>query len=135
MGVQYLKHSFPIVNYGYKVDDTLRRVITTIQSKSMKFEALLRLIPTIDADDMQEALLVPDYAPTRQVFWSLILSRLSIIKFILDIGKNSIVMNRSEINAFKRTLRELKMSHVFEASLSVNMLYDTMAIVDEILDI
>lgn len=135
MSVPILKHPFMVTDYTHRMDHILLDVLETLTEKSERFDAALNQIPTIIAKNMQDALQMPDVAPTRQVLWALILTRLNVMKFLLDVSnESSITTNRMEINQLKRLLRQFDIDGIFTNVLPHDIAYDTIQIVDQIRD-
>lgn len=134
MGVAMIHHAFPVIDYSQRVDRVLNDAIEMIQKKSLRYRWLLQNIPTVIYDDMQEALQLPDFAPTRQIQWAVLLSRLSIMKFLIDLGgEKSKQENRLELNALQRELRYLKNDSVYESVLPRDLLFDTQEIIKDLM--
>lgn len=130
MGEAQVKHPFFVSNYSHRVDTVLQKAIETIQSKAERFDGALRQMPTVVAEDMQDALELPDLAPTRQCQWALMLSRLDIMQFLVDITTDPVThatnpLGRMEINQLQRILRRMQDEKSFEAVLSGDLLFDT----------
>ena len=126
MGAALIRHAFPVVDYSRRVDNVLNDAIDMIQKKSLRYRWMLQNIPTAIYEDMQEVLLLPDWAPTRQIHWAVMLSRLNIMKFLVDLGgERSKQENRLELNTLQRELRYLKHDSVYESVLPKDLLYDT----------
>lgn len=127
------KHAFAVVNYSDKIDRVLEDIIDHVSDRQILYNSLLKNIPCIWHRDMQEFLLMPDIAPTRQAWWALILSRLSTVKFLFDIGGeearrvNSSLLNRMRIDA-KRLDRE----SILASQLPEDLFYEFQTMIDEI---
>jgi hypothetical protein len=134
MGAALFRYPFPIDNYQLKIDSLLGKVIKHIENKKMRYEAMLQQIPCITKENAQTTLMLPEIAPTRQIYWLLIISRLSIIKFLIDIGgKNAIVTNRDEIVRLKRTLRIISIENQWPSMISSDILYNVESLIKELL--
>lgn len=133
MGEAYIRHAFPVIDYSRRVDSVLNDAIEMIQKKSLRYRWTLGEIPCIAADDMQDALMLPDFAPTRQIHWATLISRLSIMKFLIDLGgETGKRENQLELNTLQRELKYLKNDNVLESVLPKDLLYDTQAIIEEL---
>ncbi len=134
MGEGLRRLPFPVHDYTGRLDNVLNDVVEIVQRKKMRYEWLLKSIPAMVSTDMQEALIMPDYPRTRQIWWALMLSRLDIMKFLIDIGgEDDIRMNKDHINILKRMLTRLLRDNSFGQYMSRDMEYDTKEIVDAIL--
>lgn len=126
MGEAIKKHPFPLIDYSSKIDKVLLSIVKRVQKTKMLYFSVLKNIPSIEHEDAQAALIMPDIAKTRQVWWALLLSRLRIIKFLIDIGGVSgIAMNSSFIGHLKTDLKQLLDENMIKALLSDDLYYDT----------
>ena len=105
MGVGYFRHAFRISDYSAKVDTILNKVIKTISNERMTFTNMLNFIPTIFSSSMSAALQMPDFPRTRQIWWSLLLSRLDYMGLLIDLGiSKSAGENLSSIHELQREI-------------------------------
>ena len=125
MGIARFKHAFPIVNYSDKLDGVLDKLIGDYYSRSMEYEWLLSAMPGFSQTDMLRGLMLPDVAPTRQVWWALYLSRLKIMEFMIDLGgSKSLDRNRDLINRMKRDIKRLRQDNAIYDMLKGDVLKD-----------
>ena len=130
-----VKHPIVVSDYTAKLDVILKKVIANIENTTMRYEAMLRNIPTVSSRDMQDALMLPPVAPTQQVSWALYLSRLKVIQFMLDIsGDKGRAANNDLINDLKFSLKQLKKNNDLYAVLPLPMYVELMDRVDKILE-
>lgn len=134
MGVAKMKHPFPVKDYSGRMDRVLSTVIDISGNKKMKYEWVLKAIPSIVSTDTQEALLLPDITPTRQVNWATMLSRLEVTQFLIDMGgETDMALCRTELNSLGRYLKRIERENVLGTILSGDMLYDTQQCIKDIL--
>ena len=132
MGKELLKHPFPILQYANKLDNVLIKVIDECYDSRMDYADLLASLPSIGSKDASISLRVPDMGNTRQVKWALILSRLRIMKFLIDLaGEDSINTNRSYITHLKGMLKRMKNGHYVDI-LPYERIKEVELIMDEI---
>lgn len=130
-----VKHPIVVGDYTNRLDAILKKVLTNIQDTPMRYEAMLRNIPTVSSRDMQDALKLPSVAPTQQISWALYLSRLKIIQFMLDIGGDKgRAANNDLINDLKFALKQLKKNNDLYAVLPLPMYIELMERVDNIIE-
>lgn len=126
MGEPLLKHSFMVLDYTSRLDQVLFKTATAIKNKSVRFDQMLRQIPAIVSNDCLDALSMPDIAPTQQVYWALILSRLDVMSFMIDfVSDRSLRQNQMEITDLKRILTRFKNNSIFQKVLKGDLLFDT----------
>lgn len=134
MGESYRKYPFSIINYDSKLDGILNQSLKRLELSNFIYPSMLSNIPSIFNKSMLESLLVPDIAQTSQVWWALILSRLKIMKFLLDISnEKAIANNKAYINHFKIIIKNLNRNNVYNSLLSKDIYYEIENIFNEIL--
>ena len=115
MGMAKHKHPFPIVSYENKLDSVLKKIITDYKNIPMQYDWLLSAMPAISNIDMAHAMLIPEIAPTRQIWWAMMISRLETISFLIDLGgEESIRRNGIHLNRLNRDLRRLKRENIYD---------------------
>lgn len=111
MGTSKNKHPFPIVDYSDRLDGVLVKLLNDYGGFPMEYEWLLGSMPSFTSGSMDDSMMLPEIAPTRQVWWALMLSRLEMMRALIEIGgeesvrKNGSLLNRMRID-LKRLLRE-----------------------------
>lgn len=132
-----LKHyPFPLIDYSDKLDRILLEIIKHVKDRGLLYFSVLKNIPSIYKEDMQAVLLMPDVARTRQVWWSLLLTRLKVIKFLIDIGGEvGIHANGTYINKLKIDLRRLLEENILKNRIPADIYYDYSSIIEDILNI
>lgn len=125
MGDRLKKHPFPIVDYGDKLDGVLRLVLKQITNSKMMYFSTLKNIPSIGKEDLQDALLMPDLALTRQVWWALLVTRLDTMKFLIDVGrKNGVANNGVYVNRLKTDIKRISHENLLQTVLPEDTAYD-----------
>lgn len=115
MGIANFRHAIQILHYEDKVDNVYRNVLDDLNNHVMSFPALLKNIPSLSNENMLQSLTIPDIAPTRQVFWAVVYSRLKIARFMVDIsGRRSHALNRGYVNNYMRKIRTLNVLNAWE---------------------
>lgn len=126
-------HPFHVINYSDKVDKIALEVIKHLKDKQTLYTQYLKCIPSFYKEDMQEFLLMPDMAKTRQVWWCLLLTRLGTMKFLLDIGeKKGISSNGTYINRLQLDIKQLNRENLISSLLPSDLLYEVKNIFNEI---
>lgn len=99
------KHKISIINYSTNIDKINRNILKVIKGNKNYYEAILKNIPSIyvKPDEQSD---MPDYPKTRQVWWALLVSRIRLIRFVIDVGgEKSIPYNKTLLNRFKIDLK------------------------------
>lgn len=114
MGAATMTYVFPVKRLDNALDKSLLTIVKYLENRSMDYSTYLRNCPAIFAEDQLDALKMPDIGPTRQVWWALQLSRLSVIEFLITHGgQKGINANRSLIGKMKIDISRLMNEHVF----------------------
>lgn len=114
MGDALKRHPFYVIDYRDKIDKSLMGSVRRLKKTRMLYFSVLKNLPSIYHEDSQLSLQMPDMAPTRQVWWALLLCRLRIMQFLIDIGGESgIRMNRSLINRLQIDIKRLQDENVY----------------------
>lgn len=130
------RHAFPITDYSSRIDHVNTDIIKHLEGTSRLYTQYLKCIPSIVNEDMQETLIMPDMAKTRQVWWSLMMSRLSTMKFLIDLGgERGCDANGIYIHKLQLDIRQIRRENVLDSVLPIDLAYDTEQIFDEIVDI
>lgn len=134
MGEALKHHPFPIINYGDKIDKVLTTIVKRLEKTKMLYFSMLKNIPSVEYNDSQEALLMPDIAKTRQVWWALLVTRLRLMKFLLDVGdEQGLAMNRSFVNKLRNDLKRLLDENMLKSMLPKDMYFDIDIAIQQIL--
>lgn len=125
---------FPIVDYHGRIDAVFKDVLKQLRDKNTSYATYLKNIPAFYEEDMQSVLLMPDVAPTRQVTWAMFLSRLDIMKFLVDIGgARGATYNLNLLHRLKIDIKRMKQDSILNSVLSADLYYDVNRTMDEIL--
>ncbi len=112
------KHPFVTTDYSDKLDRVLDEVLFKLTNAKFNYSTYLSNIPAIRTESAYESFQMPDVAKTKQVWWALIISRVKIINFLLNIGgNNGIAYNRSLINRLKLDIKHLSKERVYSSVL------------------
>jgi hypothetical protein len=134
MSKNMVKLPFPIHQYQNKVDDMLVNVLNNISNRKIYYAQILQTIPGLVAPNMSSVLELPRIANTRQVWWALVLMRMKIVKFLIDVaGNEGIEYNRVYINKYQMDLRYLISEKTFERMLPRALLEQVIVISTQIL--
>lgn len=106
MGSATKKHPFYLTDYSKLIDQTYTEAIKYFKGQSKEFKAILSTFPAAFSDSFEEALRIPDEAPTRQIVFSEVIARLKVIDFLTSFTPDAgTTRSRSEINDVMRTLK------------------------------
>lgn len=102
----YRKHSFGLTSFDTQVDYVLDKVLDTLSKSRKEFTAILANCPAFLASDMHRVLRMPDIAPTSQIDYILVLSRLKAVDFLIRTCSGAPeTSNQSHLNQMSHALR------------------------------
>lgn len=96
------KHRFKIFEPNVQLDRYIDNTLDVITTKKLDYVNLLNSIKLPFSDSVLTLLSLPDLGMTRQIRWSLLISRIDFMLFLHDVSPNSNSMNRHFINDWKR---------------------------------
>lgn len=125
MGSAMDKYPFSLIDYSSRIDKVMVEILRRVRNKSIKYSTILKMVPTIYSENSHEALQMPDYPRTRQIWWALFLTRFREIKFLLDVGGvKGINSNRHLINQLGIDIKRLLSENVMKMYLTEDQYYD-----------
>ena len=131
--IAYKKLPFPVLAYESKMDELADQVLKQLIDSKSWYTHSLQAIPSFYKKDMLEALQLPDLAQTNHVWWLVFLSRLPVMKFLLDVGgQNGIRSNRTYVNQLQVALKRLISQGIPQEVMSTNTKFDFMYDANEI---
>lgn len=136
LGASYKRPPLAVIDYSEKLDRVYKDIIDRFTDVPYSYTSLLKSLPSISNKAMDESLLMPDVAPTVQVQWALILTRLKHMELIVDLlGPKGRIYNSSHIGYMKRDLNVIKRSKQFNSRLGKDLAYDTNLLIEKLLSI
>lgn len=89
MGKATKKHRFPVIDYSRQVDEVLRDLIKYIRNNDRDFTDMLASFPCVSVKNFEDLLKLPEQAPTKQIVWAEVLTRLKALDWMTEISPNS----------------------------------------------
>jgi hypothetical protein len=124
-GYSNRKHPFQLVDYTDKINEINAQQIQTLGNNNRKFDAVMKSIPLVSADNLQQFSTLPSTAPTRQVIWALALSRLQLLSFLFRVSNGSPrKLNGMDVNQIVRAFELWHTDKALKASLPLNLYFD-----------
>lgn len=77
------KHPFYLVDWTRDLDPFLTDWLDKVSRRGWDFDTLISLIPTVASKDYHEIIKLPEMAFSSQVQWGVVLSRLSLLMFLI----------------------------------------------------
>ena len=129
--VSNLRLPFPIHNYSSMLETVMDKILKRLTGTLCSYSSLLKTLPSITCNNMEDTLQLPDVTPTNQVVWALLLSRLNYIKFLIDYqGSLGVSNNRTSINNLKRLIFNLQRNHTYNHTLPGSIRMETEIMLD-----
>jgi hypothetical protein len=135
LNIPFRSHSFMLTDYSKYIDLAIDKILINIEKTNKRFDVVLKQIPSFYNEDMLKTLMVPDFPPTVQVSWSILLSRLKSINFLFDICSDHLTSrNQFSINQVLRAFRLNNSYSMFNDMLPDALYYQAQEMTDNILD-
>jgi hypothetical protein len=129
-----VRHAFALSNYDHAVDVCLVQALDNVQKSSLSFRAILSALPSVYAPSQYEVLQLPDLAPTRQIDWALVLSRLKAVDFLFTAaGSQLLAKNQASINQMMRAVKANDTYASLRENLPAELFFDAQDTVQRIL--
>jgi hypothetical protein len=101
------KHRFKIFEPDLQVQRYVDNTLDVITSKNLDFVNMMRNIQLMFKKDASELLAMDELGATRQVKWSILVSRLDTMIFLYDAAKTKGGMNNHYLNDWKRLVKRM----------------------------
>lgn len=135
LGASTYKHPFYMTDYSHRVDYVQEHILENLHNVGKNFTGVLRSIPVVSKANADEVMAVPQMAPTRQVLWALVISRLNAINFMFRINREGPGMrNQSEVNRAKRMALMYKSDSLMRNVLPLELYMEVQSEIDGILE-
>lgn len=126
LNIQKNRHSFYLPDYDKKITDGQIYQINLFERIKHDMHATLQNIPVIIKESMEEAMLLPDVAETRQVTWALTLARLDTLRFLFKVvGDDAGQRDQGQVNTIRQLLRQYRLDNVFKTVLPSDLYWNT----------
>lgn len=115
--------SIYLPSYSSEFHKIALHALNRIEGSKMQYIHMLQSIPCVYQASALDALVLPDFAPTTQVEWAMLATRLKVIDFLLEVGgKPGRDANKGFIQTLKPYCRDVRMARIPYTEMS-----DTMA--------
>lgn len=132
-GASSRAHSFYVPDYTPKVTQVYDKVLGSLERAGKNFAGVLKSIPGVILEDMEQTLELPKIAPTQQVIWALVMARLAAIEFLLRTTKeHPKIRNQREVNRILKDILFFKTNRTFATVLPRELYLDVQYSVDGI---
>ena len=79
-------HPFFVVDISARVDAVIEQQLQVLESSSKTFDQILSAVPGATHGDLRDVIRMPRVIPTRQVKWAMIVARLQLIRFLVQMN-------------------------------------------------
>jgi hypothetical protein len=118
-------HPFYVYDYTDRLDEYLDKEIELLRNKPMTFDHTVSAIPAIFSPDLRRVVKLPDVVPTRQIVWALLIARIPLIRFLVQLNAfTENKRNQGYLNRIKRDLQRMRNDHTLEASMPHDLVRD-----------
>jgi hypothetical protein len=109
------QHPFALIDVATRLDRCYEEIVVNLERQGKNFVGVLQSVPVAARRNLEEAMHLPDMAPTRQVMWALAIARLPMLDFVLSATAGSPrTRNQSEINLIERTFLGWRQERLFD---------------------
>lgn len=103
------EHPIKLLDVTDKLDDVLSKELAVLLRKPMSFDEMANGIPMITSKNLRSLARPPHGAVTRQYKWAVAMARLPLLRFMVNVAKESnATQNRSYTNRLRTQLNVLK---------------------------
>jgi len=133
LGATTKEHSFFLNDYVSKVDRMQAEILHNLRGRGKDFTEILRSVPLVTKDNLEQAFVLPDIAPTQQALWALVIARLPSVSFLFQIleegpGSN----NRHQVNRVLREVIRWRTNNLMKNMLPLEEYYFIQDEIDEV---
>jgi hypothetical protein len=114
-------------------------ILTNLQAVGQDFTGILRSIPAVTKESLNDVMTVPDMAQTIQVVWALALSRFPAIQLMVDLSEGgnqagANVRNQQQLNLLMQAIRMYKTGTYFSSVLQGDDLREVNAEMEAVIE-
>jgi hypothetical protein len=125
------RHPFYLTDWSTEVDAVLDKFLAQAGPKRWDFDTLVSHIPTVCSENLHHVLKLPEMAFTTQLQWAVMLSRLSLITFLVQFNRSTEnERNQKYLNYIKRWLRYMEGNTTMRSSMPLDLFEDVSILID-----
>lgn len=131
LGESTKDHSFYLTDYSTRVNQVQRDILRGLENIGKNFAGIMQSIPVVTKNTMEDAMLLPDMAPTRQVIWALVCARLPALVFLFTLLREGPGMrNQSDVNRVLRSMLMYKSDNLMRTMLPMDLFMEVQNDID-----
>lgn len=136
MGESLKQHPFVLIDLTNQVNKVHVQLVEDMVGKTLEYKSVLATIPAVTKPTMEEVLVIPENASTRQVLWAEVLSRIDALQVIIKLaGEQSVGKNIMFLNLFAREFRQYQQDKAIFNYLPKDIYSDTFYEMQKIADL
>lgn len=133
MGEALKKHPFTVLDYTRQVDDTYKDLVKFVKQNDRDFTTILKSFPCVSVENFEALMRLPEQAPTRQVGWAEVVTRLKALDWLTTISpKHGLAHNASDINYLTKSFVAYASDGAFKQILDDDLYLDTIRTIKDI---
>lgn len=126
-------HSFYLTDYAPKCNQVQKDILSKLDAVGKDFSGILQTVPVVTRYDMEELMLLPEMAATRQVLWALVIARLPALAFLFQVlNEGPGARNQSEVNRVMRSMLAYKSDNLMRTMLPLELYFTVQDDIDRI---
>lgn len=126
------EHSFAMTRWDAPVDAMLGKFLDVVPQRKWDFDTILSHFPTVGSPDYHSVLKLPDMAYSRQMQWAVLLARLPLITFLVQVNRHyENHRNTMNLARIRHSLRFMENNGTLRSALSLNQYDDVMATIED----
>jgi hypothetical protein len=127
------RHPFQQLDWTTRADRAIAHIVENYELVDPFFDKLLKNTPALYDVSAAQSLILPDIAPTAQVEWLLVASRMKAFNFLLKACRNKpITANQGEISQLLRAFRSSGVGNMLDNNLSASASTEIQQYVDNL---
>lgn len=134
VGHSTYRHPFFLPDYSHRCDQVLQEVLDKLYLGSQMLPGILRSVPAVTLENMDEVMRVPQVVQTRQVLWALITARTNALSFMFKASRlGAAITNGQEVQRLRRAALSWKSDKILRSALPIDLFWQVQREIDGIL--
>ncbi len=125
-------HPFNLPDFTAATDDVLIKYLGVCASRRYDFTGILTHFPTVSAANFLEVIRLPVLAYTRQIQWAIVVSRLTLVCFLVRSNRQwANERNRSYLAYLRRYLQQMEYNRTLRTHLDNDSYHNAMVMIED----
>lgn len=126
------KHSFHLIDYTQSLDTVMKQETDNLKKANKRIAGVLRMVPMIHSQNLQELSELPGMAKTVQCYWALVASRLKILSFAYGVSDQVQRQSATEMEKIRWQFKIQQTSNVLRNNLGIASFYQLAPYMDKL---